>query len=96
MTGLIVLDALGTSQRIADHYRGYLRSTFSPRRPQLRQEFEAALSGDVPLVKGPFLQASAPFVTGSCLADLVAEGLLSKDFERLNSEAFPLDRPLWE
>jgi ATP-dependent helicase YprA (DUF1998 family) len=91
----MVLDPLRASQRIADNYRGYLQSTFSPRRPQLRREFEAALSGDVPLVKGPFLQASPPFVIGSCLADLVTEGVLSADILRLNREAFPPDRPLY-
>lgn len=95
MTTSAVLDALATSRRIADQYRGYLRSTFSPRRPQLRQEFEAALSGDVPLVKGPFLQASPPFVAGRSLGDLIDEGLLSKQFQRLKAEAFPLDRPLY-
>lgn len=95
MTDSKVLDALGASQRIADHYRGYLRSTFSPQRVQLRREFDEALSGNTPLVKGPFLQASPPFVTGSCLSDLVSEGLLSESLRRLDGEAFPLDRPLY-
>jgi ATP-dependent helicase YprA (DUF1998 family) len=90
-----VLDALGTSRSIADHYRGYLRSTFSPRRPELKAEFEAALSGAIPLVKGPFLQASPPFVNGCSLRALVSEGLLSQGFSRLKPEVFPLDRPLY-
>jgi ATP-dependent helicase YprA (DUF1998 family) len=95
MTTSYVLDALATSRRIADHYQGYLCSTFSPRRPELKREFEAALSGALPLVKGPFLQASPPFVNGSSLRALVDEGLISKGFSRLRPEAFPLDRPLY-
>lgn len=89
-----MLDALATSRRIRDEYARYLRSTFSLRDPLLRADFEAALDLHYPLARGPFLQASPPYVGGSTVAELVAEGLLSQEFSKLGG-SFPLDRPLY-
>jgi ATP-dependent helicase YprA (DUF1998 family) len=69
-------------------------STFGPGRSELRGEFEAALAGDIHLTKGPFLQASPPFVPGLSVAQLVDEGVLSSSFRRLSTESFPIERPL--
>lgn len=90
-----ILDPLETSRRIASSYRRYLLSSFSPRRADLQREMERALDNDFRLSKGPFLQASAPFVTGASVSDLVAEGVLSKGFRRLTPASFPIERPLY-
>lgn len=90
-----ILDPLQASRRIALSYRRYLLSSFSPRRPELQREMERAIDYDFRLSKGPFLQASAPFVTGASVADLMAEGVLSSGFRRLTRTAFPIDRPLY-
>ena len=67
------LDPLQATRRIVDGYRSYLLSTFRPRRRELREEFEATLKGEFRLAKGPFLQASAPFVAGRSVAELIDE-----------------------
>lgn len=90
-----ILDPLAASRRIASSYRRYILSSFSPRRADLQRELQHALDHDFRLSKGPFLQASAPFVTGASVADLVAEGVLSTGFRRLTRTAFPIDRPLY-
>ena len=47
------------------------------------------------MTRGPYLQASAPFVAGACLRDLVEEGVLDLGFRTLDQkDVFPLDRPL--
>ena len=59
----------------------------------------AALAGriaDSPLLtKGPILEATPPYRTGSSLRDLIADGVLHPAFARLGSPALPLDRPLY-
>lgn len=88
------LDPLTTTQRITDNYRNYLRSSFSPRQRDLAHEFELALGHAFRLTRGPYLQVDPPFVTGSSVGDLVAEGVLSQGFENLG-DGFPLERPLY-
>ena len=89
-----MLDPLRASSRIRDEYRRYLLSTFPLGRGDLRREFEARLAGDFELTKGPFLEASPPFMAGASVRDLMREGVLSEGFERL-AESFPIDRPLY-
>ena len=92
---MTVLDPLRASQRIHDEYRRYLRSTFPLSRGDLARAFADQLDSEFPLAHGPILQASAPYVPGASVEDLVAEGVLSQRFRRLSPEAFPLDRPLY-
>lgn len=89
-----VLDPLTASERIRDSYRRYLVSTFSPRTGGLGAEFEALLSNEFKLTRGPILQASAPFEPGASVADLMAEGVLSADWQDVGDESFPVERPL--
>lgn len=89
-----MLDPLRASSRIRDEYRRYLLSTFPLGRGDLRREFEARLGGDFELTKGPFLEASPPFMAGASVRDLMREGVLSDGFERL-AKSFPIDRPLY-
>ena len=87
------LDPLLASRGIADAYRRYLVSTYSPRRRELGADFESLLLNDFRLTKGPILQASAPFEPGASVANLMAEGVLSAGWADLEQE-FPLDRAL--
>jgi hypothetical protein len=77
-----MLDPLKATHEIADDYRRYLASTFSPRTPRFREEFVEALNHGITLTKGPYLQASPPFVEGASVADLVREGVLAEGFLR--------------
>ena len=89
-----VLDPLEASKRIRDSYRRYLISTFSPRSGPVATEFEAMLSSDFRLTRGPFLQASAPFKPGVSVSDLVNEHVLSGGWNDIDPGAFPIERPL--
>lgn len=89
------LDPLRASRRIEDEYRRYLRSTFPLRRRDLARAFSEQLSDGFRLSRGPILQASAPYVAGASVEDLVGEGLLSERFRHLSAGAFPTDRPLY-
>jgi len=71
-----------------------LSSTFKPRSDELAREFDTAIA-DAELTKGPYLEASAPFESGVSVADLMAEGVLSPLFERMDPDVFPIDRPLY-
>lgn len=88
-----MLDPLETSSRIDEAFIGYLRSTFGPRRLDLRREYNRALGDKGDLSRGPFVQASAPFKPGRSINQLIQAGLLSHSFTDLAS-TFPLDRPL--
>lgn len=88
------MDALSASRHIEASYRSYLRTTFSPRRAAWRDAFHQALDTEMDLTRGPFLEATPPFVPGATTAALIEEGLLSEPFRRLH-DVFPLDRPLY-
>jgi hypothetical protein len=61
---------------------------------ELRREFAEALDKPSVLVKGPIVEASPPFLPGASLAQLVAEGVLTRGFSRLCGPALPYERPL--
>lgn len=90
------LNPLRVCSGIEEDYRRYLLSTFSPRRDWLRREFDESLRQDFELAKGPFLQATPPFVTGSTLRGLVQEGLLAPQWLNLPPDVLPIDRPLYK
>ena len=92
---MTILDPLRAAERIHDEYRRYLRSTFPLSRADLARGFAEQLESEFPLARGPILQASAPYVPGASVEDLIAEGVLSERMRRLGPEAFPLDRPLY-
>lgn len=88
-----MLDPLETSRRIDEAFLGYLRSTFGPRRPDLRHDYHRSLSEGSDLSRGPIVQATAPFKPGRSIRELVTAGVLSKGFEQF-ADSFPLARAL--
>ena len=90
-----LLDPLAAAARIADSYKRYLRSRHAPRNPQLRDDFYRALDTGFPLVRGPLLQASAPYETAGTLEGLIDDGVLNEGLRSLPSSAFPIDQPLY-
>lgn len=91
---MATLDALATTHRITESYRRYLISTYGPRRPDFRADFERALGNAYPIARGPYLQASPPFENGHSLEALVREGVAAPGFRALSPDVFPLERPL--
>lgn len=90
-----VLDPLAASRRIAAAYRRYLISTYGPRRAELREEFERALGSGFRLTRGPYLQASPPFVHGHSVTELIDASVLAPGFTALSEQTFPISRTLY-
>ena len=88
-----MLNPLETTRRIDNAFLGYLRSSFGPRRPELRDAYHRALIEGGDLSRGPFVQATAPFKPGRSVDELIRAGVLSTGMRDL-AESFPLDRPL--
>jgi ATP-dependent helicase YprA (DUF1998 family) len=89
------VDPLLTSKSIEDHYRRYLGSAFAPRSERFRRAFEEAVASGLKIAKGPYLQASPPFVRGAAPSDLIDEGILSSAFRNLDGEQFPIHRKFY-
>jgi len=89
------LDPLKASQAIEENYQNYLLTTFRLKDPSLQKQFEKILKTPEKFVKGPILEATPTFVKGCTLNDLISEGVLSKEFKKLNTSKLPLDRPLY-
>lgn len=88
------LDPLHASENIRSAYLRYLETTFAPADPNLREDLRRELEEPRRLTKGPILQASPPFRSGSSLEDLVHQGVVHPDMTGLDAEVFPLTRPL--
>lgn len=91
------IDPVAVSATVANAYRRYLRSLVSPKDAAIAAALRSAIDAEAQqqLVKGPYLEATPPFVKGASPADLIAEGVLCRSFDALASRAFPLDRPLY-
>ena len=91
------IDPVAVSGTIANAYRRYLRSLVSPRDPSIAAALRDAIDAEAhqQLVKGPYLEATPPFVRGLSPSELMEEGILSPAFASLASPSFPLDRPLY-
>ena len=88
-------DPLATSQLITDGYRRYLRSLLPVRDPKIAMALDYQITHSPLLAKGPLLEATPPYAHGATLGKLISEGVLSKAFRKLGSDALPLTRPLY-
>ncbi|MDI9633576.1 MAG: DEAD/DEAH box helicase [Methanolinea sp.] len=82
------LDPFTTSSDLSRRYISYMKSTFFIREKKIREQFEDALS-KARFVKGPLLEVTPPFTKGASLTSLIAEGVLSREFEVLGLEKLP-------
>ena len=89
------IDAVGASAEIKATYRRYLQSLLAVRNPRLDAALRAAIDTTNLLDKGPYLEATPPYVPGGSIRDLIADGTLSASFAELASPALPIDRPLY-
>ncbi len=88
------LDPLETAKCIEGSYKRYLKTLLAPRDEQLAEAFDAEIDSSLLLTKGPILEMTPPYETGATCRELIAEGVLDRDFERLES-SFPLDQSLY-
>ncbi|MBI3748065.1 MAG: DEAD/DEAH box helicase [Chloroflexi bacterium] len=89
------MNPLRVSEQLRASHQSYLRTTFAPRREDWRLAFEAALESDLPLTKGPYLQATPAYELGASLGELIVAGDLCQEFSAMPAGAFPLDRRLY-
>jgi len=84
-----------TAGEIAATYRRYLRSLIAAHDPRIGMPLATAIDRSPLLHKGPYLEATPPYVPGLTPSQLVREGVLDRGFEALGSPALPLERPLY-
>lgn len=89
------LDPLRTTNSLKEAYLRYLVTAFPLKNSALAEQFQNQLREVNRFVKGPFLEATPPFQPGHTLDDLMNEGVLSAGFREMQSQALPLDRPLY-
>jgi ATP-dependent helicase YprA (DUF1998 family) len=96
---MTALNPLKSSHEITETYSRYLQSLIHPRQESVAKAISSAITNSIKdengIVKGPYLEATPPYTTGKTIRELVAEGLLSSEFLKLGSNAFPLDRPTY-
>lgn len=94
------INPLRSSKEISATYGRYLKSLVQPRQRELAQAIADAIDKSISepggVIKGPYLEATPPYLTGSTIRDLVADGTLSNHFLMLGNNAFPLDRPVYK
>lgn len=90
----MALHPLTTTRALHDSYIRYLKTIKPFQDDELRREFAESLGRSDALMKGPIVEASPPFLPGASLAQLVAEGVLTRGFSRLCNPELPYERPL--
>ncbi len=89
------LNPLKTTVEIRDNYLRYLKTTFPIRNAELAAQFDGLLHEENRLLKGPILEVTPPYQTGTSIEDLIQDGVLSERFRRLCNKHLPLHRPLY-
>lgn len=90
------LDPIATSEDITATYTRYIGSLLPLRDLALRDAVREELRNHTHVARGPLLEATPPFKTGSTLEELVGEGVLSPWMRNVFSGALPADRPLYQ
>ena len=89
-------DPINGSKIILKNYVNYLRTTFFINDEEYMKKFEEQLHHNSYLAHGPYVDVTESFETGKCISDLISEGILSSDYNSLNSEILPIERPLYK
>ena len=89
------LDPLKATEAVVKRYLNYLETTFSFRDGALQRQLADGLKVPGKFFKGPILEATPPFETGSSIKELIYKGVLSPEFENLNTPELPIERALY-
>lgn len=87
------MNPIETTTTIESDYLAYLKSILKVKDDNLTNQAYLALHNNN-FVKGPFLEATPPFVTGSTIASLIKAGAASKEFNAIAAAA-EINRPLY-
>lgn len=88
------LHPLEITEHVRESYLRYLATAFFLRDKELRNKLKTELNAPEGFVKGPFLEVTLPYKSGKTINDLIKEGLLSPELDKLG-KGIPLDRPLY-
>lgn len=91
------IDPISVSREVEEAYHRYLRSLMVPNDPSIAQALDYAIKDEASsqLVKGPYLEATPPYMRGASSNELIAAGVFGAGFARLAGSGFPLERPLY-
>lgn len=87
------MNPIETTKTIESDYLAYLQSILQVKDDHLTKQAYLALKNNE-FVKGPFLEATPPFVTGGTITKLMKEGVASKEFQAIAAAA-EINRPLY-
>ena len=89
------LNPLEITESIKENYINYLTTTFKIKDENLEEQFKRLLNSPGRFIKGPILEATPSFKAGKTIEEIVREGILSKEFRKLNTNVMPIERPLY-
>lgn len=90
------INPIEVAENVKKNYTSYLETFFPLSDPSFKESFRQALQDGEPLVKGPILEATPPYLKGASIAELMDEGVLSPLFKDLDNEReFPIHRKLF-
>lgn len=89
----MAMNPVETTKRIENDYQNYLKSILKIKNEDLTQKAYSALKNNN-FIKGPFLEATPPFVSGATLEQLIQEGVACTEFRALEKSA-ETNRPLY-
>ena len=72
-----------SSKKIANKYQRYLATMFDINDTEYKEIFDKRLHENNIFEKGPYLEVTNSFAKGKSLKQLIEEGLISKDFEKI-------------
>lgn len=84
------LDPIVASENITNKYLRYIETTFYIKDEDYMKQFKELLSKPDHFVKGPYLDFSDSFVLAKSIEELIAEGILSKEFIKLYGQQHKL------
>lgn len=89
------LHPINVTNHIEGSYTRYLQTAFHMKDPVLLYQLREAIRQKNKFVKGPYLEVTTPYATGSSLRELIDQGLVSPLMGRLSQSDIPLERPLY-
>lgn len=89
------LHPIEVTNHIEGSYTRYLQTAFHMKDPVLLYQLRELLRQKNKLVKGPYLEVTAPYRTGTSLRELIDQGEVSPLMGRLSQSDIPLERPLY-
>lgn len=90
------MNPIFTYDAIRNQYIRYLKSMFSLKDQELAKKAEAQLDKTGKFTQGPYVEITAPFTDGDSIQGLINEGVLSKEFLKVNQKELPSERLLFK